>query len=797
SDLYKLRKDSRNKKETIQLNNRISNFYTNNKLYTKKNIDSAFFFANQALLASSDDLSGSDYGLSQITLAKIWLKMSMPQYVLKNIRPAREDVKIKLLIETAKFYLYKPKEEKNDLDSAMFLLNKACGAAELNSMPKLANLAEIYICDVYRERRQDVRSRLAFAAVIEKCRKSGDVYNQAGACSRWGDHLPLGPEKLTYYRNALNLYKSIGFSQEYIEMEKAIADVQLNMGLLQQAEKGLLIVLDRYNSLGFQNLQYTYDLLSVVYRLQGKLKDALSNSLLAIKYMQITGSDASKGFFLGNLASTYAELGETDKSVKYYQQSLDAMQEQNPEVKLNGLKLLSDELIKEGHIREILSLSRIYETDNRNPMAKVILATIRGNAYNKLKQYSTAEKYYLDMIKWEGQMQSNLFHSAESFYTIAGFYAQRKNYEKSVYYYNKVLALPSGVSPLSRITSIYHNLYQADSAQKNFPSALENYKKYKASNDFLLNARSNRDIQELLIQYNANQKEKDNELLRKESILQKNKLQRAEWLTKVSIIGLFGLTVIIVLYYYGYKNRKKANEQLESHQFEITLKNNSLERLIEKQSKLLLEKEWLIKEIHHRIKNNLQVVTSLLSAQSNYLENKEALSAIRDSQNRIQSISLIHQKLFQSESVSSVNIEGYIVELLKFLSDTFHVGKRIKFEFKLAKIEMGVAQAMPLGLIINEAVTNIIKYAFPDGRNGKVIISLNFCEDGLYCLSIKDNGIGLPENIPTTNNSTLGVSLMKGLSSQLDGFIEITSENGVCVSLKFPSVAIEEQPAGN
>ncbi|RYD77622.1 MAG: sensor histidine kinase, partial [Sphingobacteriales bacterium] len=200
---------------------------------------------------------------------------------------------------------------------------------------------------------------------------------------------------------------------------------------------------------------------------------------------------------------------------------------------------------------------------------------------------------------------------------------------------------------------------------------------------------------------------------------------------------------------------------------------------------------------HHRIKNNLQVVTSLLSAQSNYLENKEALSAIRDSQNRIQSISLIHQKLFQSESVSSVNIQGYIVELLKFLSYTFHVGKRIKFEFKLAKIEMGVAQAMPLGLIINEAVTNIIKYAFPDGRNGKVIISLDFCEDGLYCLSIQDNGIGLPDNIPTSNNSTLGVSLMKGLSSQLDGFIEITSENGVCVSLKFPSVTIEEQPAEN
>jgi two-component sensor histidine kinase len=302
-----------------------------------------------------------------------------------------------------------------------------------------------------------------------------------------------------------------------------------------------------------------------------------------------------------------------------------------------------------------------------------------------------------------------------------------------------------------------------------------------------VNARSNRDMQELLIQYQANQKEQDNELLRKESILQNNRLQRAEWLARVTVVGLFALLVIVGLSLYGYRNRRKANFLLISHQQEIEIKNNSLQNLIDKQAKLLLEKEWLIKEIHHRIKNNLQVITSLLNAQSNYLQNDAALAAIKDSQNRIQSISLIHQKLFQSDSVALINIHSYIVELMKFLCDTFHVNQRIQFEFNVPEIELDIIQAMPLGLIINEAITNIIKYAFPHNSKGKVIISFEDLKNGFYLFSIADNGIGLPEN-STISTSTLGLTLIKGLGNQLGGEIEIHSDAGLKISLKFPAL---------
>jgi two-component sensor histidine kinase len=314
-------------------------------------------------------------------------------------------------------------------------------------------------------------------------------------------------------------------------------------------------------------------------------------------------------------------------------------------------------------------------------------------------------------------------------------------------------------------------------------------------NDSPMVATSNRDLQELIDQYRAKQKKQEYELLRKESILQKNRLQHTAWIKKVTVGGFIASLVIAGLFFYGYRNRQKINRLLASHQQEINLKNNSLQGLIDKQSRLLLEKEWLIKEIHHRIKNNLQIITSLLNAQSSYLQNDTALSAIRDSQNRIQSISLIHQKLFNSEDVALINIHSYVVELMKFLCDTFHVNQRIQFEFDIPEIDMVIAQAMPLGLIINEAITNIIKYAFPENKPGKVIISLNSCENGYYCFSIADNGVGFDQQPEESTASTLGMTLIRGLGDQLGATVKISSDKGVRISLKFPSSPTAEDYA--
>jgi two-component sensor histidine kinase len=792
TELKDLLKTSKTPQDKIRYSNRLSYFYINNKFQSEANIDTALSYANKALEMNGNDRNGVLLGESQLALVQARLRKDDPKKILKEMLPNRPEIRIRMLIEVAAFYVYKPREEKADLDNALSLLNRAIQLARSSSLPKLEHLAEYFICDIFREKAENVKAKLAYTNLIEKSRLSGDWDNAGAASSRYAYHLPLGEEKLQFFQRAADFYKAGKNIQGYIEEKKNIADAQLNMGRLAESEKGLTAVLEMYRAGGYKNLQFTYDLLSVVYRLEGKLKESLSSALSALKYMDITGSDASRGYFLNNLGSIYAELGNTKQSVIAYQKALDAVQYENREVKLTSLKLLTDGLIKEGHIKEVLSLADINDSGNQLPVAKLIFATIRGNAYNASKKYDLAEQYYLKMVDLEPTMQSAPFNMAESFYTIAQFYAQRKEFKKSRYYFNKVLALPKGLTPLSSVRNIYYNLYQADSAHNDLSSAIDHYKIYKKLNDSLNNARSNHDMQELLIQYEATKKEKDNELLRKESALQKNKLQRAEWLTKVTVMGLIALLAIIGLSLYGFGKRQKANRLLKSHQQEIELKNASLQSLIDKQAKLLVEKEWLIKEIHHRIKNNLQVITSLLNAQGSYLRNDAALSAIRDSQNRIHSISLIHQKLFQSENVSLINIKSYTEELLRFLCDTFHVEQKISFVVDVPEYEMDIVQAMPLGLIINEAITNTIKYAFPAGNPGIVTLSLADEGNGYYLFRIGDNGVGLQAEDDLSNSSSLGMTLIRGLGDQLGGETEISSVEGVQISIRFPVVMSPE-----
>jgi two-component sensor histidine kinase len=200
----------------------------------------------------------------------------------------------------------------------------------------------------------------------------------------------------------------------------------------------------------------------------------------------------------------------------------------------------------------------------------------------------------------------------------------------------------------------------------------------------------------------------------------------------------------------------------------------------------LTEKEWLLKEIHHRVKNNLQIVMSLLNSQSAYIDNEPALTAIHDSQHRVHAMSLIHQKLYNTENVSSIDMSSYIRELANYLGDSFNTGKRIRFEYNIAPLEMDVSQAIPLGLILNEAITNSIKYAFPDGRNGMISIALSNTGSNHYLLSISDNGIGMPAHFTVKKPGSLGMSLMAGLSEDLDG--SFTMENNKGTNIKFSFV---------
>ena len=210
----------------------------------------------------------------------------------------------------------------------------------------------------------------------------------------------------------------------------------------------------------------------------------------------------------------------------------------------------------------------------------------------------------------------------------------------------------------------------------------------------------------------------------------------------------------------------------------ITNKNGQLQHF-------LTEKEWLLKEIHHRVKNNLQIVMSLLNSQSSYINDESALTAIHDSQHRVHAMSLIHQKLYNSENLSSIDMSFYIRELASYLSDSFNTGQRIRFEFDIEPLELDVSQAVPLGLILNEAITNSLKYAFPNEREGVINVTLSNTSGNQYLLEISDNGIGIPSHLKNKKAGSLGMSLMAGLSEDLDGSFSIEKNNGTVIRILF------------
>ena len=229
---------------------------------------------------------------------------------------------------------------------------------------------------------------------------------------------------------------------------------------------------------------------------------------------------------------------------------------------------------------------------------------------------------------------------------------------------------------------------------------------------------------------------------------------------------------------------------LESKQSEINQKNKSLHDLIREKDNLLIEKEWLLKEIHHRVKNNFHIVSSLLEIQSSYLKNKEALSAIKDSQHRINSMSIIHQKLYQSETLSTIHMPEYIYELVEYLRESFGIRETIGFSLQIQNIELNHATAITLGLILNEAITNAIKYAFASTADGKISVSLTHVSDTQVLLSISDNGRGMPESFDDNMANSMGMDLLQGLADDIGGTFNIESKKGTHIKIIFPCKAM-------
>ncbi|MEW5677206.1 histidine kinase dimerization/phosphoacceptor domain -containing protein [Flavobacterium enshiense] len=241
-------------------------------------------------------------------------------------------------------------------------------------------------------------------------------------------------------------------------------------------------------------------------------------------------------------------------------------------------------------------------------------------------------------------------------------------------------------------------------------------------------------------------------------------------------LGLISVITLIYLY-----NSKKKRREIEQKNAEISAKNTTI-------NESLAEKEMLLKEIHHRVKNNLQIISGILELQNLNVNDETTKIILKEGQARIQSIALIHKTLYQSENFSKVPFQNYLEELIQAIQTTYRNNQsKISIEINANQTELGINTAIPLSLIINEIITNCFKHAFIDRELGKITIHLTRLNE-YYQLVVTDNGNGLPDDFNLYRLNSVGFDLIKGLTKQLEGNFNFESKNGTTISINFKEI---------
>lgn len=241
-----------------------------------------------------------------------------------------------------------------------------------------------------------------------------------------------------------------------------------------------------------------------------------------------------------------------------------------------------------------------------------------------------------------------------------------------------------------------------------------------------------------------------------------------------------GVTLTVLVKKTPYKDNA-GNHFLVSLTRDITERKQAEDRIIAS----LQEKEILLKEVHHRVKNNLQIISSLLSLQSMDFTDDNIIRIFSDSQNRIKSMALVHENLYRSRDLGKVDFNEYLNQLVSYLSQSYgDLSRKIDFKVNSDNVFLNVNTAIPCGMIINELVSNSLKYAFPDGRSGKICIDLSSNDDG-YRLIISDNGVGLKGDLNIKESKTLGILLIETLVKQIHGRMSLDVRQGTRCEVHF------------
>lgn len=361
---------------------------------------------------------------------------------------------------------------------------------------------------------------------------------------------------------------------------------------------------------------------------------------------------------------------------------------------------------------------------------------------------------------------------------LGDFYLQQKDFRKALTHLNESEQIATEINNLQTLNNTYEQLAKAYAGLKNYKSAFQYQTLFQQTQDSLWNEDRNKQLTRMETQFETKQKEEKIIQLESEAKLIAAAHAKDRQIGYLLIGGAVLLAALVFLFF----NRSRL----------LKIKNSEIEEKSQLLATSLTEKETLLKEIHHRVKNNLQIISGLLNLQSRQVSDEQTLATIREGQSRVQAMSLIHQNLYQSEQLSNVDIEKYLHELTSNISEMFQQkDKNISIAVNAPNIQFDIDTAIPLGLIVNELVSNAYKYAFEGKQMGNIRIAIKALNEGNYELKVSDDGVGLPMDFQPTPNRSLGLQLVNILSQQLRGSVNALSQNGAVFNVMFKELKIE------
>ena len=414
------------------------------------------------------------------------------------------------------------------------------------------------------------------------------------------------------------------------------------------------------------------------------------------------------------------------------------------------------------YISKALKIDR--EVENMEGIARNLLNM--GFIHSDKNQTKEALNYFLESLSISKQIDDKV-NTATCMANIGVAYSSLKQYNVAESYLLQAIAIADEIGEIDLKSQFEEMIYEFYKEIKNDHKALIHYKNYITLRDSIYNKENTRKIVETEMNYEFEKKEVATKFEHDKIVVKLEADNKLHSQQRFFLI-LFIVIVLVLLFFAkrAYDNKKKIAEFMASENH---------------------RKEVLLQEVHHRINNNLQIISSLLTLQANSAENEKLTEYLKQSQNRIQSLSVLHELLYQNDSPLQINMNNYLNKVLDFHRDVLNSSDvKVDIETRIANVIFPTKLAVPLALIVNELVTNSIKYAFKDIQTGKITISLKAIENekNAWLLSVSDSGKGLPEDTNFRKDS-LGLRLVTIMSKQIKGTLTKYNKEGAIFEVRF------------